>query len=114
MLRDIKMHDYDGICFIGGVGCIQYWHDKEVHNLAVGASRAGSLLGAICLAPVILANAGLLKGKRVTGYPSAKSYLKKKGAIYSGIMVEADSNIVTAKDPEAAKAFALKICEILM
>jgi protease I len=107
MLSEIKMRDYDGICFIGGVGCIQYWRDKEGHNLAVMASRTGLLLGAICLAPVILANAGLLIGKRVTGYPSAKTFLKKKGAIYSGIMVESDSNIITAKDQEAAKAFGI-------
>lgn len=63
-------------------------------------------MSAICLAPVTLANAGLLEGKRATVYPSAKSFLKWKGATYTGNPVEVDGNIVTANGPEVAEEFA--------
>ena len=112
-IRKIKTNRCDALCFIGGVGCTVYWHDTEVQNLILAANEAGLHLGAICLAPVILANTGLLKGKRATAYPSAKSYLKMKGILYSDNPVETEKNIVTAKMPEAAEAFALKICSML-
>jgi protease I len=112
-IKNITLEWCDALCFIGGVGCTEYWHDKEVHQLALRANRAGLLICAICLAPVILANAGLLKNKCVTAYPSAKRYLKKKGVIYIGNSVETDENIITAKNPEAAEEFAHKICEML-
>jgi protease I len=70
------------------------------------ANRAGKVVSAICLAPVTLANAGLLEGKRATAYPSAESFLKWKGAIYTGNAVEVEGNIVTANGPEAAEEFA--------
>lgn len=66
--------------------------------------RSGALIG--FLVPVTLANAGILKGKRATAYPSVESYLRWKGAMYTGKSVEIAGNIVTAKGPEAAKEFA--------
>ena len=113
-IRKINPNKFDSLCLIGGVGCTVYWHDKRVHNLVIGANKAGLLLGAICLAPVILANAGLLKGVRATAYPSAVSYLERKGAYYSHKSVEIEKNIITANGPEAAEIFARKVSDLLM
>jgi protease I len=113
-IKNIKLKGFDALCFIGGVGCTEYWHDKDLHQLVLRANESGLLICAICLAPVILANAGLFKNKCVTSYPSAKSYIKKKGALHIGNTVETDENIITAKDPEAAEEFAHKICEMLV
>jgi protease I len=113
-LYAVKVENYDAICFIGGVGCTAYWHDKNVHNIIKKAHKYRILLAAICLAPVILANAGLLTGKYATAYPSARQYLKKRGVICSDRSVEVENDIVTARDPAAARAFALKICNELI
>lgn len=110
----LKIDEYNALCFIGGVGCTRYWHDKDVHGLAIAACNAGLVLGAICLAPVILANAGLLKGIRATAYPSAKNTMVRKGVNFSAKSVESDKNIITANGPEAAGLFAQKISNILM
>jgi protease I len=99
---------------VGGVGSNTYWHDETVHNLAKEANHAGKVVSAICLAPVTLANAGLLKGKTATAYPSAESYLKWKGATYTGNSVEIAGNIVTAKGPEAAEEFARAVARLLV
>jgi len=114
LLGKIKPNEYDALCFIGGVGCTVYWHDKDVHNLVIEANNEELLIGAICLAPVILANAGLLKNKRATVYPSAENYIKKKGVLYTGKRIETDKNIVTAMDPKAAEIFALEMCNLLV
>lgn len=114
VISKIIIKDYNALCLIGGVGCTEYWHDKLVHNITVEAHKGGLLLCAICLAPVILANAGLLKGIRATAYPSAASYIERKGADYSPKSVEIEKNIITANGPEAADLFAQKVCDKLM
>lgn len=113
-ISNIKVKKYNALCLIGGVGCTEYWHNKMVHNLVIEANKDGLLLCAICLAPVILANAGLLKGIRATAYPSAASYMKRKGAEYSNKSVEIEKNIITANGPEVAEVFAQKVSNILM
>ena len=110
----INVKDFNAICLVGGVGCSEYWHNKLVHSIVVEANRKGLLLCAICLAPIILANAGLLNGVRATVYPSAASYIERKGAKYSKKFVEVEKNIITAEGPEAAEAFAQKVCNILI
>ena len=71
------------------------------------------MICAICLAPVTLANAGLLKNIKVTGYNAAGKYLSSKGAIYTGKSVEISDKIITACDPEASKEFAQAIADSL-
>lgn len=105
----IKTSDYRAIIFIGGGGSREYFNDPNIHNVAKEANKNGILIGAICIAPVILANAGLLKGKRATVFPSEIESLKKKGAVYMTSFVEKDQNIITANGPEAAEEFGKTI-----
>lgn len=104
--NNIDFIDYDAVILIGGVGSIEHWHNKKVLKLLAKANRFGKLICAICLAPVTLANAGLLKNKRATAYDSAATYLRSKGAIFTGSSIEISDNIITANGPEAAKEFA--------
>ncbi len=73
----------------------------------------GKVLGAICLAPVTLANAGLLKNINATAFSSALNTLIKKGANCTGKDVEKDGLIVTASGPSAAKEFGVVLMEAL-
>jgi protease I len=112
-IKNLDLQVYNAFLLIGGVGCREYWHNKSVHALLNNAHSNGKLLCAICLAPVILANAGLLKGKRATAHPSAAEYLKYKGVKYSSEAVEFERNIITANGPEATEKFANKINDLL-
>jgi protease I len=114
IIHKIDIKNYNAFCLIGGVGCTEYWHDKSVHKIAVQAYEEGLLLCAICLAPIILANAGLLKGIYTSVYPSAASYITRKGAYFSGKSVEVAKNIITANGPESAKLFAQTISKLLI
>ena len=65
-------------------------------------------MAAICLAPVVLARAGILKGKKATYYESTASFreMKAGGAVLVNKPVVADGRIVTANGPAASKEFA--------
>ncbi len=67
-------------------------------------------LGAICAAPLVFGNLGLLEGKVATCYPGFESELK--GASVSGNSVEQSGTIVTGKGAGVAINFALKIVEM--
>lgn len=112
-IHEVHITDFDAVLLVGGVGCSKFWHDATVHRLIKNAGISGRIVGAICLAPVTLANAGLLKGKCATVYPSAKGFLEWRGAIYTGERVETDGNLVTADGPEASEEFANAVVELI-
>ena len=112
-LEEVKVEDYDAIVFVGGVGSSIYFSDPKAHQIAKEAAEKGKIIAAICIAPSILANAGLLKGKRVTAFPSEEKNLKEKGAIYTATSVERDGKIITADGPSSARDFGKKIAEAL-
>ena len=113
LLSEVKVEDYSIIAFVGGAGSREYWEDKKAHEIARQSVTSGKVLGAICIAPVILANAGILKGKRATVFQSVANKLTSKGAQYTGKAVERDGLIITASGPSAAKDFGLALIEAL-
>ncbi|MBU0577265.1 DJ-1/PfpI family protein [Patescibacteria group bacterium] len=113
MLADASSDDYDAIIFIGGPGSFEYFDDPTALNLAQDFYNAGKLTTAICAAPSILANAGLLEGVTVTGWSGGADNLKEKGANYTGGNVEVDGQIITGDGPMSATTFGEAIAENL-
>ena len=113
LISDAKEADYDGIVFVGGGGSQEYFESPVAHKLAQTFHSHGKLTSAICIAPAILANAGLLKAKKATSFPSSKETLQTKGALFTGSGVESDGLIVTGSGPEAAIKFGEKLVEVL-
>jgi len=70
-------------------------------------------LAAICIAPVTLARAGLLKGRKTTVWSSEAGKLKAAGAVYTGKSLERDGNIITASGPTAAIEFGSQLLKVL-
>lgn len=113
LLKDVKAEDYDAVVFIGGSGASEYWSNSTAHSIAKEALEKGKLLGAICIAPVTLAKAGLLKGKHVTVFESEIEKIKAEGAVYTGGGVEKDGNIITGQGPAYAAKFGEAILSAL-
>lgn len=105
--------DFDALVFVGGPGTETYLHDKNAHKLAWDFYNSGKLVTAICWAPAILANAGLLVGKKATVWPGAKEDLCNGNCIYQENGITVDGRIITASGPEEAEEFARKIVEKL-
>lgn len=113
LVKDIKVEDFDGIFFVGGGGASVYFEDEVAHNIANKFYDEGKIVSAICIAPVILANAGLLQNKKATVFPDGADILMQNGAIYTANNVEVDGNIVTGNGPQSAKDFAKELLKLL-
>lgn len=109
---DVVIQDYDRVAFIGGPGAGAYASDPDALHLAQEAQRANMPIGAICIAPTILAKAHVLEGKRATVWDSGGeqiAILERYGAKYTGEAVTVDGSIVTANGPDAAEEFGKSI-----
>lgn len=113
LISAINIRDFDAVVFIGGIGASQYWNDPAAHKLAQETVHAGKILAAICIAPVTLARAGILEGKRATVWFSESSKLEAAGAEYTAQPVQRDGNIITAAGPFAARQFAEELVKAL-
>jgi protease I len=114
LIGNVKEEDYDGILFVGGGGAAEYFDSPVAHKLAQDFFIHGKLTSAICIAPATLANAGVLKGRKATSFPSSEAALKAKGAVMTRTDIVVDGNIVTGVGPEAAKKFGEKPVEVLV
>ena len=72
---EIRLDQFDAIVIVGGTGALTYLMDDEaLRNIIVAASRSGKIVAAICVAPAVLAHAGVLEtGKRRVILTSALS-----------------------------------------
>jgi protease I len=113
-LENVDLKSAVALILIGGGGAQIYLDNEIVHNLIKKAVTKEMIIGAICIAPAILAKAGILKDRKATVWanPLDKKFariLEEHGAKYLDQMVVVDSNIVTADGPEAAELFAQTI-----
>ena len=113
LLDQVNPENFDAVAFIGGPGTSEYFKNPIAHGIAKKTLSSGKLLCAICIAPVILANAGVLKDKKATVFSSGQSDLEKNGATYTGTDIEIDGNIITATGPKVAKEFGEAIVKAL-
>jgi protease I len=113
LIDQVRVDEYDAIVFVGGVGAKEYFNHPLAHKIAREAVSKNKILAAICIAPRILAEAGVLKGKKATVWVSEGKTLEEKGTHYTGKPVEVDGNIVTASGPQAAEEFAKIIIKLL-
>jgi 4-methyl-5(b-hydroxyethyl)-thiazole monophosphate biosynthesis len=112
-LDAVRADDFDMIVLPGGQpGSDNLNADPRVKDLIKSFSQKGKLTGAICAAPYVLANAGVLAGKRVTAYPSYKDRLG--GGVYEESSVVADGNVLTSRGAGTALTFGLAIVERLV
>jgi len=110
---DIEEGRYEGIIFIGGPGAFDLIENKFLHEIARKFYEKNKLVAAICIASAILAEAGLLSGKRATVHFSGAEYLEKAGALYKENDLEIDGNIITASGPVVAARFGQEIVNYL-
>ncbi len=112
-LADVSVDECDAVVFVGGSGASVYFDNPLAISLAKSAYDKGKVVGAICIAPSILANAGILRGKKATAWSSEAGNLRDKGAEYTGDAIAQDGKIATANGPGAAQEFGVKVAEAM-
>jgi protease I len=112
-IKDVDVADYDAIVFIGGPGASTFMKDETALQIARDADSQGKIVSAICLAPSILANAGVLKDHEATAFVSEKTNIDLKSKGFTNQPVTVDGNIITGNGPESAKAFGEAVADAI-
>ncbi|MCD6351329.1 MAG: DJ-1/PfpI family protein [Armatimonadetes bacterium] len=112
-IAEIKAADYDALVFAGGPGMVKHLNEPRFVAAAQAFAKAGKLVAAICVSPVILANAGILKGHKATCWSSMKPKLAEKGAEPVDKDVVVEGKLITGSGPPASTAFARAIAAVL-
>lgn len=109
-----RVDEFDAVIFVGGGGAREYFDSPVAHQIA---RDANNIIAGICIAPLILANAGVLDGKKATIWNdkngTQSKLIESKGAVFVAMPVVVDGKLVTANGPSAAKEFGNRIAELL-
>ena len=113
-IENFSIDDYNAVICPGGYpGYENLRKNSIVKKLIQAAYNQGKIVAAICGAPTVLSDAGILEGKACTIYPGMENELEKgKGRPRHDMVVE-DGNIITSKSPGTALLFALRLAEKL-
>ncbi|MGF0065310.1 DJ-1 family glyoxalase III [Lachnospiraceae bacterium SGI.085] len=105
---EVVFSTLDGIVLPGGMpGTTNLGADETVDKVIREFAAGGKLVAAICAAPSVLGQAGILNGKHATSYPGFEP--KLTGAVTSEDSVVQDGNVITSRGMGTAIAFALEI-----
>ncbi len=111
-LSEAKPEDYHAIMIPGGVMNPDLMrNNKEYVAFVQHFMETGKPVAAICHAPQLLIETGMLNGRNMTSYPSIQTDLKNAGAIWEDKEVVVDNGLVTSRSPQDLEAFNKKMIE---
>ena len=114
LLDEVVDQDFDMIVLPGGLpGADHLDNDERIHDLLKRMSADGKYTAAICAAPKVLANAGLLEGRKATSYPGFIDKMSLPQTLVLNDAVVSDDKIITSRGPGTAMDFALELIEKL-
>lgn len=118
LVTEVKPADFDAVVFIGGGGALDYLDNEISYNLVRETVSQNKILAAVCISPVILAKARVLKNKKAAVWWSPLNkepikILEENGAEFIDKKVVSDGKIITANGPAAAKEFGEKILKMI-
>ena len=110
---EVSAEDFDAVVIPGGYAPDRLRRYQSVLNLVRGAFEKGKVVAAICHAGWVLVSAGIVKGRRVTGFYAIKDDLVNAGATYLDQEVVVDDNLITSRVPNDLPAFCRAIIAAL-
>ena len=114
-LDDVAADDFDMMVLPGGLpGADHLDADPRIHRILQQLNQQGKYTAAICAAPKVLAGAGLLNGRRATGYPGVLDSMALPQVDVLPEAVVNDNKVITSRGPGTAMDFALELIEQLV
>lgn len=108
--EEANLPDADLLLLPGGLpGSTNLLVHEGLRQALLTQVENGKKVGAICAAPMVLGDLGILKGKKATCYPGCED--KMIGADYTAALCTVDGNIITGAGPAATFPYAYKILE---
>lgn len=111
--KDIDVSKYDGVVIPGGYAPDLMRRYPDMVRIVREAHQKGKVISAICHAGWMLVSAGILKGKKATGFFAIKDDLVNAGASYVDAEVVRDGNLITSRKPDDLPAFCRETIEAL-
>lgn len=112
---DVDIANYDALVLPGGqINPDLLRVNEDAISLIRDFAATGKPVAAVCHAPWLLIEAGLAKGRRMTGYKSIRTDIANAGADVVDEAVVVDGNIITSRCPDDLPAFCDAIIEALV
>ncbi|NPB09470.1 MAG: type 1 glutamine amidotransferase [Thermodesulfobacteria bacterium] len=112
-LSEARSEDYQVLYIPGGKAPEELRRLPEALKLVRDFQNSKKLIVAICHGPLVLVSAGILRGRRATGYPKIAEELKAAGVNYQDHEVVVDRNIITSRRPRDLPALMKTVIENL-
>ncbi len=111
-VADVSPDDFDGLVLPGGVANPdQLRLDEKAVGFVRSFVESGKPVGVICHGPWTLVEAGVVRGRTLTSFPSVRTDLENAGANWVDQEVVVDTGLVSSRDPDDLPAFCRKIVE---
>jgi len=110
----VEASQFDAIIIPGGYAPDKMRLHQPMVDLVRKAYAEGKIIAAVCHGPQLLISADIVKGRRVTSWPSVAVDLKNAGAIWVDEPTVRDGNIITARKPADLPKFNKAIIEALV
>lgn len=112
-IKKAKADDFDGVVIPGGYAPDILRMHTEINGFVRDMFKKGKLVAAICHAGWVLVSAGILKGRKATGFSAIKDDLVNAGAEFIDKEVVVDGNLITSRNPYDLPAFCREIVKKL-
>jgi protease I len=110
----VKAEDFDAIIVPGGYAPDKMRLHQSMIHLVREAHDLGEVIAAVCHGPQLLISAGIVRGRRVTSWPSVTVDLQNAGANWVDEPVVQDGNLITSRKPGDLPRFNKAIIEALV
>ena len=112
VVTDVSPDDYDALVLPGGVANPDFLRtNKDAVKFIGGFFAQQKPVAAICHAPWTLIEADVVRGRRLTSWPSLQTDLRNAGAEWVDEQVVVDNGLVTSRNPDDLPAFCDKVVE---
>ncbi|MEA2254011.1 MAG: protease [Solirubrobacteraceae bacterium] len=111
-VADARVDDYDGLLIPGGVANGDFLRaDEDAVRFVADFAKTRKPIAAICHAPWILVETGIVKGHTLTSWPSLKTDIRNAGGTWIDVEVHVEDGLVTSRKPDDIPAFSAKAIE---
>jgi protease I len=111
-LDEVSADDYDGLLIPGGVANGDFLRASEdAVSFTAAFAKAHKPIAAICHAPWVLVEAGIVEGRTITSFPSLATDVRNAGGTWVDEEVRVDQGLVTSRKPDDIPAFSAKAIE---
>lgn len=112
-VEEVSADDYDALLVPGGVGNPdQLRGDENAVAFVRGFHDAGKPMAVICHGPWVLVESGVVRGRRVTSWPTLETDIRNAGGDWADAEVVVDGNLVTSRKPDDIPAFNREMLRI--